>query len=72
MGVLIQDDLFDDDCSDYSLDDEATSVWITVGNLSVYIMRTDEGVAVDILPLGNEGAEAITSTWALDDEGLPE
>jgi len=72
MGVLIQDDLFDDDCSDYSLDDEAASVWISVGNLSVYIIRTDEGVVVDLFPRGNEGAEPIASTWALDDEGLPD
>jgi len=54
--------------TDYLLEPGAVSCWITVGNISVYVMRTDEGVAVDLLPLHREGEAAITSTWALFSE----
>lgn len=70
--ALISDHSVDPDCTDFTLHPDYTSVWITVGNISVYIMRTDEGVAVDLLPLHREGEEAIGSTWALDSEGLPD
>jgi hypothetical protein len=68
-ATLISEHPEDPNCTDYVLDPEASSVWITVGNISVYIMRTDEGVAVDLLPLHREGEAAIGSTWALDSEG---
>jgi len=72
VGVLRADSPGDPSCSDYTLDCNATSVWITIGNLSVYVMRTDEGVAVDLIPKGKEWCPAIASTWALDSEGIVE
>jgi len=54
--------------SDYYLKDNATSVWITVGDISVYVMRTDEGVVVDLYPLDNENDESLASTYAFFSE----
>jgi len=70
--VLNSDRPEDVGCTDWTLHPDATSCWVTVGNLSVYIIRTDEGVAVDILPKGKEWCTAIGSTWALDSEGIVE
>ncbi len=58
--------------TDYVLDENATSCWITVGNISVYIVRSDMGVAVDLFPLHREGGNALGSTWALNTEGEPD
>lgn len=59
--ALIQDG----DCgNDYLLAEEHTSAWVRVGNVSVYICRADEGVAVDLRPTGEEDADPIGSTWA--------
>lgn len=52
--------------SDYVL--ESDSCWITVGKLSVYIKKTDDGVVVDIYPRGAEDCEAIASTYAFESE----
>ena len=49
--------------NDYTLNDE--SVWITVGNISVYIKKGDEGVSVDLYPTGAENDGAIVGTYAL-------
>ena len=54
--------------NDYFLPDDEISCWITVKNLSVYIVRTDEGVSVDIFAKGAEAGESIAGTWALDTE----
>lgn len=62
--------------NDYILSDAHTSAWVKVGSISAYIRRTDEGVSVDLLPAGQEDAEAVGSTWATfaeceaDDTGL--
>lgn len=40
--------------TDYTLHKHATSCWITVDNISVYIIRTDEGVVVDLFAKGCE------------------
>jgi hypothetical protein len=50
--------------SDYILRDDVPSCWITIGNLSVHPIRTDEGVVVDIYPLGREDLEPIATTFA--------
>ena len=77
-GVLTQDDRFDvivggsDDGTDYTLDPDATSVWITVDNISVYIVRTDEGVSVDLYAKGREEDESLAGTWALHQEAATE
>jgi len=54
--------------SDYYLKDNENSVWITVGDISVYVVRTDEGVVVDLYPLDNENAESLASTYAFFSE----
>lgn len=42
--------------------------WITVKNLSVYIKKTDEGVAIDIYPNHDACQEPISGTWVLFSE----
>ena len=49
--------------SDYELSEGFKSCWITVGNVSVYVQKTDEGVAVDLFPLHHEDKESIAGTW---------
>ncbi len=39
------------------------SHWMTVGNISVYIRKEDEGVAVDLYPRGDEARDALAGTW---------
>ena len=58
--------------TDYILEPSATSCWITVDNISVYIVRTDEGVSVDLFPRGREGDESIAGTWVLHQEAATE
>ena len=59
--------------NDYILREGDNSVWITVDELSVYILRTKAGVRVDIYPIGDEMTEPIRSTWALfgEESGSP-
>lgn len=40
-------------------------LWIGVDNISVYIRRNDEGVSVDLYPMGAEDGESLAGTWAL-------
>ena len=40
--------------TDYELNEGHQSCWITVNNISVYIHRTDEGVAVNLYPVARE------------------
>jgi len=61
-GALIKDE--GQDGSDYTLNENERSVWISVDRFSVYIKREDDGVVVDIFPKGDEGGEPIASTWA--------
>jgi len=51
---------------DYILTGE--SAWVTVGAISVYIKKTDEGVVVDLYPTGDEMNDSIASTYAFFDE----
>ena len=39
-----------------------------MNNVSVYVRRTDEGVAVDLYPKGDEMEDAICGTWCLFSE----
>ena len=68
-GSLVQDAPGE---NDYTLKAGETSCWITVDDLSVYVVRTDEGVVVDIFPRWEEAEDPIASTWALNDEGRNE
>jgi hypothetical protein len=58
------------DDRDYTLNDE--SVWITVGNISVYIKKGDEGVSVDLFSAKAEGDGSIAGTYALYSEAQSE
>lgn len=58
--------------SDYILRKAHKSVWITVGNISVHVVRTDEGVSVDLYPVGEEMEDPICGTWALFAEAEPD
>jgi hypothetical protein len=59
-----------DDDQDYTLDSDSESVWITVGTVSVYIRRQDEGVSVHLYPRGHEDEDAIGATYGAYDECL--
>lgn len=48
----------------YALAPGDSSTWITIGNLSVYVRRTDEGASVSIYPAGDEGGESLAETYA--------
>jgi len=54
--------------SDYTLSKDCESVWITVENISVYIKRDEEGVAVDLFPKDKECDESLAGTWLMYDE----
>jgi hypothetical protein len=60
-GALTQDGASDD----YILKADEHSVWIAVGEISVYIKREDEGVTVDLYPLAAEMEESLAACWAL-------
>ncbi len=64
LGVLSRDG----EENDYILEEGAPSCWISVDNISVYVRRTDEGVAVDLYPIGLEMEDALVGTWALFSE----
>lgn len=53
---------------EFTLVSEHDLVWITVGNISVYLRRTDEGVAIDLYPVGQEMHDSLAGTWALFSE----
>ena len=55
--------------NDYILNGE--SAWITVGNISVYIKKNDEGVSVDLFSKDDE-FEQIAGTYALYSEAQRE
>lgn len=55
--------------SDYTLDQNSDSVWITVKGFSVYIKKTDEGVVCDIFEKGKESSyDSLASTYVFDSE----
>lgn len=65
--VTIIADHAGDDCSDFTIDfGDASSLWLTVGKISLHIRLSDEGeVSVDAYPYGNEAeSPAIDSLYA--------
>jgi len=58
MSVLIQNEE-----TDYTLSPPHESCWITVDTVSVYIRRTDEGVAIDLFPKGREMNDSLAGAW---------
>ena len=43
--------------TDFYMAMSAQSCWITVDNIAVYITRHDDGIQVDLYPLGEEDTE---------------
>lgn len=54
--------------TDAEMASDAESTWIGVKDFSVYIVKTDEGVVVDIYARGYEDCESLASTYAFDAE----
>ena len=54
--------------NDYILNDDFSSVWITVNSVSVHLKRTDEGVVVDLYKKGEEHEDSVASTYAFFNE----
>ncbi len=54
--------------TEYLLNPIHDSVWITVGNVSVYLRRHDWGVCVDFYPTEQEDTDSLASTWLSFDE----
>jgi len=50
--------------TDYELNDDYNSCWVTVGNISVYVRRTTDGVSVELLPQYKEDKPPIAFTHA--------
>jgi|GEM_PF-3338153 len=46
--------------------------WVTVDNISVHVVRTDEGVVVDLYPLKHEDLVPLASTYAFFAEAIEE
>lgn len=42
--------------------------WFTIGNISVRLTRTDEGVVCDMYPLNNETSDSVASCYAFHSE----
>lgn len=74
MGAYAEDDepsaLVCKGSNDYDLVARHKSVWITVGNISVHVIRTDEGVAVDLYPAGRETDDALASAYAFASDAI--
>jgi len=64
MGALLQqcEDGCDEEETDYIL--VGDRVWITINNISVYIIRGEYGVSVELYPLNYEDGNLITETRA--------
>lgn len=66
--------LIEDEQTDYTLRESATSCWITVGKISVYIRRDQrdlrEGVIVELHERGNEAVDPLSwvATYISDKE----
>jgi hypothetical protein len=54
--------------SEVEMEPEENRIWVTVKNFSVSILKTDEGVSVDIYPLGKEDEDSVACTYAFDSE----
>tara|TARA_R100001086_G_C11676326_1_gene214376 strand:+ start:304 stop:501 length:198 start_codon:yes stop_codon:yes gene_type:complete len=58
MGALRQEEE-----TDYILEDDSNNLWITVNNVSINIVRREEGVSVMLYPLKQEMNDCIAETW---------
>jgi len=48
---------------DYRLNNDYSSFWVTIENISIHVFKTDEGVVADLYPAGYENDEAAAGTW---------
>lgn len=53
---------------EYTMRPEFRHIWVTIDNLSLYIVRNDEGVSVDIYPKNDEASDSLGGTWVLFSE----
>lgn len=53
---------------EYELTEGSLSAWVQVENISVYVRRNDEGVSVDLFPVGQEDGGSLVGTWLTFDE----
>lgn len=44
------------------------AAWLTAGSFSVRVRLTDEGIVIDVYPLGKETEDSIASTYAFNVE----
>ena len=58
----------DDESRDTDCVLHGDSCWITVGDASVYLSKSDDGVSVDVYPLGKEMDGSIIDAWVTWDE----
>lgn len=57
-----------DEETDAEMSITADSTWISVKDFSVYIKKTDTGVAVDIYARGYEDCNPLSECYALDED----
>lgn len=58
----------DDQGTDYKLHPQANSCWILVGNISVYVIRKESGVEVELYPRNHEDRHELDWAHASFDE----
>jgi hypothetical protein len=63
-GQALEPKYDEDGNTDYVFQPEAIGCWVEINNISVYLVRTNEGVFVDLYPIGKENGEPLTSTYA--------
>ena len=51
------------DETDYIMEDGTDTVWITVNNVSVHVVRKEDGVSVKLYPLKQEMNDCIGETF---------
>lgn len=61
-------DILLDGESDAVLAPNADSTWVGVKEFAIHIIKTDEGVVVDVYAKGFEDCNTLVSTYAFDSE----
>jgi len=67
--ILFPSDI-DVDCPNITLPESHERLWVTVRNISVCIIRTDEGVVVDMFEKNAEDGDHIATTYAFFDTDM--
>lgn len=61
-------DILLDGESDAALAPNADSTWVEVKEFAIHIIKTDEGVVVDVYAKGYEDCDTLGSTYVFDSE----